>query len=320
MKNEFESHIANKNLVHLHKKNDKASVSEDETLAVACFDLEEVLLTPKSFESSLYYKRRLNTFNFTVYDFGTKDAFCYIWNETTAGRGASEIASCVFNFIKRQSAEGKKKFIFFSDNCSSQNKNRYYIAMLWYCLNKFNLEFIKHKYLEKGHTYNENDSVHASIETASRHVRVYTTSQWSAIISMARSKKPYIVKEMSTDDFFDFKEISENLINFDLDSNREKVYVAKIRTLKISSNQPNEFKFKYDYRSNDFYTVNLLRRLRRSTELVTGASSLDLKVLRNNPIPLTYDKYNDLISLCLSGVIPKAHHVFYALLPHQTSI
>lgn len=58
---------------------------------------------------------------------------------------------------------GMKKFVFFSDNCCGQNKNKNYLAMLWYCLKKFKLTAIEHKYLEKGHTQNENDSVPLSL-------------------------------------------------------------------------------------------------------------------------------------------------------------
>ena len=60
--------------------------------------------------------------------------------------------------------------------------------MLWYCLQKFDLSSIEHKYLEKGHTFNENDSAHSAIENASRNVPVYTTPQWAATVRKSRPK------------------------------------------------------------------------------------------------------------------------------------
>jgi hypothetical protein len=42
--------------------------------------------------------------------------------------------------------------------------------MLWFAIQMFDLKSIEHKYLEKGHTQNENDSVHAALETANRNV------------------------------------------------------------------------------------------------------------------------------------------------------
>lgn len=54
------------------REKDKSNAQEnkDSTFLAARFDLEEVLMTPKAFESSQYYKRRLNTFNFSIYDLG----------------------------------------------------------------------------------------------------------------------------------------------------------------------------------------------------------------------------------------------------------
>ena len=216
MSDQFENHIFNKTKVREQKDTDKQLAKQNNTLTVACFDLQEVLLTPKGFASSFYYKRRLNNYNFTIYNLGNSDGRSFLWNETIAGRGSNEIASCVYHFIKEHAGKGTKSFIFYSDNCFSQNKNRNYITMLWYSLKKFNLSSIEHKYLEKGHTFNENDSIHAAIENVSRNIVIYTTAQWATAIQTARSKKPYIVRQMSLADFFDFKLLSENLKNFDL--------------------------------------------------------------------------------------------------------
>ena len=40
------------------------------------------------------------------------------------------------------------------------------ICMLWHALNKFSFEKAEHKFLERGHTFNENDCMHSTIETA----------------------------------------------------------------------------------------------------------------------------------------------------------
>ena len=143
MQSTYDSHLANKNAAQENKITDKEKAQEKNTdFIAACFDLEEVLLTPHSFESALYYKRRLNTYNFTLYDFGSTDGHCFVWNESIASRGVCEIASCVYTFIKTKSESGKKSFVFFSDNCSAQNKNKFYVAMLWYAIQKFSLTCI----------------------------------------------------------------------------------------------------------------------------------------------------------------------------------
>jgi hypothetical protein len=108
------------NRIKLNSK--ETAILPGSSLCADCFDLKQILLTPHNFESSLYYKRRLSTFNFTVYDLGTKNGYCYTWNETVAKRGGSEIASCVQSFIAEKSKAGIKDFVLFSDNFQGLNK------------------------------------------------------------------------------------------------------------------------------------------------------------------------------------------------------
>ena len=81
--------------------------------------------------------------------------------------------------------------------------------MLWYALQKFQMQSIIQKYLEKGHTFHEGDSIHSSVESASRNNKIYTTPQWAATIRTARPRKPYIVQELNVQDFFDFKVLAK---------------------------------------------------------------------------------------------------------------
>ena len=90
----------------------------------------------------------------------THDGYCYVWNEAIASRGDCEIASCLFSFIQDLSQKGKKKLITYSEYCCAQNKNKYFFTMLWYALQKFRMQSITQKYLEKGNTFNEVDSIH----------------------------------------------------------------------------------------------------------------------------------------------------------------
>ena len=72
----------------------------DPNMTVACFDLEQVLLTTHRKESILYYTRTLCTFNMTVYDLASKNVQTYVWNESVAKRGACEIATCMFKYLQ----------------------------------------------------------------------------------------------------------------------------------------------------------------------------------------------------------------------------
>jgi hypothetical protein len=96
-------------LEHVHRKKEARIVKEKykniartctETVAVT-FDLEKVLQCPApnvNNASSLYYKRKLSTYNLTVYSLGDAAVKYYMWHEGAGGRGSSEIATCIKSF------------------------------------------------------------------------------------------------------------------------------------------------------------------------------------------------------------------------------
>ena len=63
-----------------------------------------------------------------------------------------------------------------------------------------------------------------------KYSRIYTTPQWAATIRAARPGKPYVVHALDVQDFYDFKALSEQLKNFDVNSDGEKVYWRSIRS------------------------------------------------------------------------------------------
>ncbi len=95
---------------------------------------------------------------------------------------------------------------------------------------------LQHKFLERGHTQNENDSIHAAIEHSSRGKSVYTTPQWAATVRDARKKNPYHVVELDSDDFFDFKGLSQAIPNFEFDEDAQKIRWMKIKTVSFDEN------------------------------------------------------------------------------------
>lgn len=76
---------------------------------------------------------------------------CYFWHEGMGNRGSCEIGSCLYQFIKKQKNKGKK-IVFYCDNCGGQNKNKYVVSMLMYCVMTLNIPSIAIKFLTVGHT------------------------------------------------------------------------------------------------------------------------------------------------------------------------
>lgn len=141
----------------------------------------------------------------------TKEGYCYVWDESVAKRGANEVASCLYHFVKDFSEKGVRDFRFWSDNCAGQNRNRIVFAMYTHAAKEFGVT-ITHRFLEKGHTQNEGDSVHSVIERAGEHKLVYTPEEWKLLIRWAKTEKLYQVRDITRDHVIDFKELLKKKI------------------------------------------------------------------------------------------------------------
>lgn len=310
---EQEKHLKRKEAAREHKNEIKdMAIRNPSTVSAACFDLQQVLQCPHGQASSFYYKRKLSVYNLTLYDLGTSDVFSYIWPENISARGANQIASCVFDFLKIQAMKGKQKLYLTSDNCAGQNRNRFMATMLWYFINTTpDVELVEHFFLERGHTQNENDSVHSVISRAAAHIPVYTPEQWAQTVRGARrGKNPYCVKEMMASDFLDFKDLASNLKNFDKDDNSDKVYWSKIRKLVIKQNDRNALHIQYEF-DVDPVRVDLYRGKRNSSSENWNVS---LNVL-SDQYGISEDKKRDLLALCKDSLIPPMYHAYFEGLP-----
>jgi len=81
--------------------------------------------------------------------------------------------------------------------------------MYMHAVATLNVDRISHYYLQRGHTENEGDSMHSTIERAARRVNIYTPMQWYAVVASAkRQGEAYSVVEMA-DEMKDFKSLCE---------------------------------------------------------------------------------------------------------------
>ena len=91
--------------------------------------------------------------------------------------------SCVYDFIKSMAANNVKSITTFSDKWAGQNRNRYFLTMFCDCLKTLHLENVCHKYLEHGHSQNENHSVHSAIESSCKHCCKSCTQHLSGLLA-----------------------------------------------------------------------------------------------------------------------------------------
>ncbi|CAG9827115.1 unnamed protein product [Diabrotica balteata] len=110
---------------------------------------------------------------------------------------------------------------------------------------------ISHRFLEIGHTQNENDSMHAVIEVAKkRHSNIYTPNQWIILIKMAKvTPLQYRVKGMSQEDCFSFKPVVQKQ-NWKSTNTAEVVKISKISENHFDPKNPYKVYFTYSFSEN----------------------------------------------------------------------
>ncbi|CAG9816238.1 unnamed protein product [Phaedon cochleariae] len=305
MQENFNSHVQNKNLARENKENDKERAKVDKQFCAAVFDLQQV---PKIEVGEAYYKRKLSTYNFTIYDLGQNKGICYMWYESVAARGACEIGSFLYMFLIDGIKSGIREFSLYSDNCAGQNRNRFIYSLYFYVSHKYKV-IINHKFLESGHTQNEGDSVHSVIERASKSIPLYTPGQWYTLARTACRKSPYKIIEVSQDNVYDLKDLLQNTtINWDKGTDNEKVKWNQIKLIRTDTQNDGFLFFKYNYSDEQFSTINLLKKGRKA---ISYPEEYELKILRSKHLPISKEKYNDLIFFCNKNAIPKEYHNFF---------
>jgi len=299
---DWQEHTLRKDRARSEKSSDKVLASNEE-FYVLTMDLESVKLAPMLKASALYYKTKLCVHNFTVYNLGSHHASCYWWNECEGELTASTFASCLIDYLN-ENCPLDLPVIIYSDGCTAQNRNSIMAnALIHFAINQ--KRTIVQKYLEKGHTQMECDSVHSAVETKLKNRAIHLPSDYSTICTEARTKPfPYNSKYITHEFFRDYAE--KTLTRYDSIRPGKKAgdeVVTHIRALKYNPSGIIEFKLDFD---EDWQELP-----RRPKQVVAKA----FPALYDARLPLTARKWKDLQDL--KSVLPNDCHTFYDGLPHQ---
>lgn len=308
IRKEFELHIMRKNDCYAVKKLDKERSLKEKNFQSVTFDLQSVLNLPSSKASPMFYSRKLNVFNLTIYENGhDQEAYCFLWNELNGKRGSAEIGSILLKYIASL-PKIITELSLMSDTCGGQNRNQHIAAVLLYAVKYTHLFIIDQKFLEPGHTFMECDSMHTAIENYKRNRSVFTMNGWLKICRKARSsRKPYIVNELRFTDFYDLKELTAALIqNRNIDEHGKKVSWLKVKSLRYRKDMPNTILYRYNHTEN--YKKMLVNRQ-------SPGINVPLSKAYSNNLPISEAKKKDLLKLCKDGVIPDKRHKWFDSLP-----
>lgn len=295
---EYHRHIEKKKAARLEKDSDKRLAIEGK-LTVLCMDVQSVKVCPKVQASAIYYKTKLCCHNYTIYNMATNEVVCYWWHECEGELQASNFVSCLRDYILEKVPK-TVPLVIYSDGCTSQNRNATMAnALLDLAINENIL--ITQKYLEKGHTQMECDSVHSVIEIKLKNTDIYVPNQYATLTKDAKKKNPkYEVKYLSFDFFKDF---SQQLRYQSIRPGKKTgdPTVTDIRQLSYEPTGKIRYKLLF---SDELQDLPIRPKFKINCEL---------KPLYTERIPLKQRKWKDLQDL--KTIIPKDFHYFYDSLP-----
>ncbi|KAK3929722.1 Phosphoglycolate phosphatase [Frankliniella fusca] len=305
LKDKWIAHVKSKNNAYEMQKKARTLLTTRTDVAMCTFDLQKVLPCPRSETSVFFYRNKLSVFNLTVYDVRTHLGKCYVWHEGIAKRGANDIGSCVFKHISSYADNGIKELHSFSDSCSGQNRNRFIYAMLLLAATMFSIK-IRHCFLEPGHTYNEGDSVHASIEKAAKRKEVFDLSEWVELIKTSKVTEPhYQVALLKRSDFMDFHDLV-NKQNWEKDTQGSKITWNKVKIVEAGFHGDGIISVQYTYDGPKHF-LNTNQRRGHPVNLKTYKPPCAYP----DKIPLQAMTVKHLQELCASKAIPSKYHQFY---------
>lgn len=295
------------------KSDVEASKQPDSDTYVICFDLMKTLPTPDLDVGVCYYKRQMWTYLLGIHNLMTHEVFTYLWHEAQASRGPQEVASCLIHFFKNHATD-RPNVIMYSDQCGGQNKNFKMVIMMNYVANNDNLKInkIDHKFMVSGHSYLACDQDFGLIEKEKRyHKNIYVPADWSKVAKAACKKKPFVVHEITSDNFLSCEVLEKRVTNRKKTEKGEKVRWRDIVHIQLNKGDDLSMFYKYSYDKNvNFNEVSLKKR--RASDTV----SAQLPILYKNGRKIDAKKLKD-ISELMHFIPPVAQEFYKQLHPAE---
>ena len=215
-KEDYDQHITEKNRARAEKERDKQKAVNGEIYCLTA-DMESIKLTPMTKASPVYYKTKLCSHNYTAYNFANRHCKCYWFSEVEGDLSANTFASCLVDYLKQHRLSPCRPIVYtvysgaasvYTDGCTNQNCNQFVSNALLHFAAQNSIN-VTQRYLVKGHTQMEGDSVHARIEKQIKGKDVYLPFEYVKYTKEARQTPfPYEAAYLKYDFFKDFSNIS----------------------------------------------------------------------------------------------------------------
>lgn len=296
----WKTHDENKKKAREEHDRDKNKALNDECILL-CMDMQAVKMSPSLHATKIYFRTKLACHNFTIYDCASHQCTCYWFTEVDCNLTASTFVSCITYYLERHCLVRNLPVIIYSDGCTFQNRNVILANALLHFSVKHKIS-ITQKYLTKGHTQMECDSVHSCIERKLKNRTIELPADYIKATKEARTKpEPYEVIQLSYEFFKDYSKTEFH--KYSTIRPKKEVTVTDIKALQYATS--GVISYKIDFNAAKFEELNV-----RVKDI--DFAKVEYAAMYECPQPISYLKYKHLQEL--KSVISKDCHSFYNLL------
>lgn len=183
-------------------------------------------------------------------------------------------------------------------------------------MNHYPIRSIVHKYLQRGHSQNEGDTIHSNIGKVLKKARrcgaIYVPDQYVSLIQQANKKlAPIHVNELSFENFYDLKTLFDELrVKIEKNEQGDVFKISEVRKLKFEKGSEvfwykNSFKKETEWQSVRFTPKRI------SPKKYTAMADVELKPAYTKTLTISENKKRDLKALCDDCTIPPYYRSFY---------
>ncbi|KAF6215898.1 hypothetical protein GE061_000233 [Apolygus lucorum] len=306
----FDNGTIDENAYNMHNEQEENAQKEKENdvlngykgkYHVICCDLMVVQMVPRLKATASYHKLKISVHNFIVFDLITRDAMNYWFDETGSNLSASCFATCLVDYITELVNRSKKPVLIFSDGCERRSRNVVIANALLHLSVTLDVE-ITQKFLERGHSRFECDTVYNQIREKLGKRDIHLPSQYCALAAKARVRpSPYRTRYLDYSFFKDYSQTS--------------MFYPSIHPEKRSPTNSGPRFMKYYPSGKITYKLTFAED---ESPLPMRGETIEIPAtfpnLYTERIPLSHDKWKDLQEL--KDLIPTDCHGFYDNLPY----
>lgn len=194
------------------KKKIYAKQAKEGAILCLSFDFMQNLPLPHLQTNQVFYSRQLWYNVFGVHNLGTNDVTMFTYHECDAKKGANEVTTLLFRYLRDLNGDLPEHLVLISDSCCGQNKNYimlHFLFMLVHCFKMF--KSVLHLFPVRGHSYLPNDQDFSLIEKKKRVLEsAELPDDWDQIILEARKyPSPFKLHKIHHYDIIDMKGATE---------------------------------------------------------------------------------------------------------------